>query len=172
MGDMPTGVTVELGLFAANTGATPTVVERLVIADFQEHNAGTPLWSGISADTTFDRGLDAPFVLERDDADTGRRWRGLEWSTISPIPDAEEFARRLATLQSVSVTLEWTYRRQKFPRVRQREIVSGTTTIGFDADDLRASAVGYWRTIHAYAHLASVAEGRGPVDAQFHDGRN
>jgi hypothetical protein len=162
-GAMPAATMVRLVLFAANSGATGTVVEDFAMARITEHNDDTPLWTNFETGPHGGKGFATPFLLERDDAQAGSVRRNLTWNPDAPPREPAEFARRLATVRSFSVTLEWTYRRQRFPQVRQRERAHATTTVVIDAHELREMAKAHWRQFPDYAGLAEIAEGQEPA---------
>lgn len=157
----PTGPHAAVYVFVANTGAPGTVVTRLDATDFQEHNSGPPIWAGISR---LDMPIGGPvaIVLERDDAKPFPLAAHLAPNTDMAVASAEEFARRLRGLKSVTFTLRWEWRRPNFPDMRRREIATGSQVVTLDGEQFRASMVANWRTNSGLAHSADIAEGREP----------
>lgn len=164
---MPVAHDIKLRIFVANSGASGTVVERFDVVDLVEVNDGKPLWSAVGHLSGPDV-IDAlPVALERDDARTFEVNRQLVWhEDLSWLPGGpgpapiEELARRLGTLRSVSVTLTWTYRRPKLPRLRKRERVEARQTLQLDVASGRQQAIDHWRSTVGMGLFANLAEGR------------
>ena len=128
-GAMPYDEYVQLWVFVVNSGASGTVMESLDLIDFRERNAGTPLWADFDARPTAPTGFSLPLPLERDDAKSGHITRYVRGTARN----VEEYAQRLATLQEISFTVAWKYRRPNLLRPRTRESVPAGREFTFDA---------------------------------------
>jgi hypothetical protein len=154
---MPQQHTLTLSVFAYNTGASATVVRRFVAEDFAEDNAGASLFAGMGAGNWPVKPA-MPLALERDDAEPAEFRLGLR---LSAPDDPEEYARRLAGLRSVRVTLRWSFRGRRFPR--KRVWIEDHTDVTVSAAALREEVLPVWRAYDDTAHLADIAEGREPA---------
>ena len=157
-GDMPVLHRLMLSIFIYNTGAAATVVRYFEAEAFREHNAGMPLFYAVEPPAI--PNLESPLVLERDDAKPGRFKLGLE---AYPITDPAEYARRLATLDSVGITLRWTYRGRRVPYVWRRRWITRHLHLTIPGAPFRTRVVRLWRQSDHTAHLADIAEGRKPA---------
>jgi hypothetical protein len=156
-GDMLSGASIHIRFFLANTGSTGTVLEDLWF-EYQEHNTGPRIWSGFVGAP--EMCLSTPVAFERDDATSSHAARMLGWNNEPPISDAAELARRLRSLQSVTVTLHWTYKRPKLFRPRKRESRRRQLSIVVDGAPFRNEIVSFWLGNVFYKELADIADPR------------
>jgi hypothetical protein len=160
-GDMLSGASIDLQLFMANTGSTGTVLESLSV-EYEENNTVARIWSGWASAP--DMPIALPLAFERDDASSTRIRRMLGWNNDPAIPDADELARRLRGLESLTVTLRWSYRRPGLLQPRRRESHSRSSAFDIDGATIRNQVLGHWRGNVFYAHLADIVEPPDPLE--------
>jgi hypothetical protein len=156
---LPTGPHVSLNVFLANTGASGTVLTVVDALDYREDNAGLPLWAGVAY---VDVAMPRPRAFERDSGVSTSLAVHLAPNTAVPLDGAEDFARRLRTLRSLTFTLGWQWRRSKFPNVRHRETATSSEVVTVSGDRFRLDIIAEWRASETTVDLAHIAEWRDP----------
>ena len=140
---MPRQGEVHLWLNVANTGARGTVVDKLRLGDkIVHHGLEEPLFGRLERPPSHVRGGAPPFVLERGDAEVYMLDAKLHWLRQLPL---EDFAERLRDLETITVTVVWSYgttaRFLPWKRLKPTE----SLPLRIEADRLRADAVLHWR---------------------------
>ena len=154
---------VEIHAYLANSGASGTFVESVRLVDYRESNRGRAIWRGFGED----KPLDKPIMLDRFEAKHVTFARDLELS--EGMRNVDIYARRLATLDSISVTIAWTFRQPQFLRPNVKRRVERRRTLTIDAGTYRRRVIAFWRrsvpdedseAANRDEFLADVAEGK------------
>jgi hypothetical protein len=153
---------VSLAFFVSNTGARGGLLERVGVPSLAVKEGS--LWIGVErliGPLSQKEPAGAPaleaIALEAGDVRTIFLHIDLRPAPLGPEDQAVEFR----ALASVSLAVEWTFRRSiGLGRWRRRSQVSRQLVVDVDARPYREAAVQRWRSLAQYAHLADIAEGR------------
>jgi hypothetical protein len=142
----PRGASLELWIVLANTGAGATFVATLEVTDSLTcHGQDAGVFTRLERSSPHLRGEGGktieqpPLVFERGEVEHYRL--GALLLLRNDLASGEDVARSLHGLESVSVTVEWSYRRAKSLRPWQRETAHVSAQLRLDASHLRSSAL-------------------------------
>jgi hypothetical protein len=167
----PTAHDVWLAFFVSNTGARGGLLEHVGISDVSVREGR--LWTGVDrvGGPMRQQNPHAPnlgaIALEAGDVETLFLLVQLRQAPLGP----EDQAREFRSLESVALTVEWTFRRTRgFPKAwpivpsryrHRRERVTRQLVVEVDARPYREAAIARWRSMApSWTHLAGIAEGR------------
>jgi hypothetical protein len=171
MNEHPDEKALTVCVFMSNSGAHGAVVEGVALGGFRYIGTEPALWQGIGPPhevfpTANPYGPQRPFpiVLEAGEGETMFLRAALV--AYPARGGGADFARAVAGLEAVELTVTWTFTRSATPlskATRRRRTERREQKVRLDGSDFRESARRFWRENPAYEPLARAMEPATPA---------
>lgn len=158
-GPEPLSNDVYLPLFVSNTGTRGGLLHyvRATGIDVRMKDGVEPFWTAIASEVTMVGAVGGPnlqaLALEAGDVRTVYIGVNLQLNTGS----LEEHAARIGALESLAVTVQWSFYRTS-PFDAKRELITKSLIIDVDTRPCRDGTITFWRDKEEFRYLAEIAD--------------